>query len=76
MRHPMTEIVLSLPYDFNDPPNDAGFYEVVLNRIIDRNVHRGDTVLLSDNQGAGPAVLGRVRCLIAVVEPSPEVPDD
>ena len=64
------KVIFHLFYDFNDPPNEGGFYEVVLNPVMERLVHRGDEVTIGpgDAEDQGDPVRGRVRCLVAVVE--------
>jgi hypothetical protein len=55
--------VRAIDYDFNVPPTDSGFYEVV---VPDGFFHAGDTVVLVDD---GLRRRGRIRCLMVVVEP-------
>lgn len=70
-------LVLSLPFDFNNGKSAAGFYEVVLGAAIERNVGRGDIVnVVDDADGNVSPVRGRVRCLVAVVEPITEAASD
>ena len=57
--------VVYLPYDFNVPPNEAGYYKAV----VDETVREGDTVVLDGWADTGPRLRCRVRAVIAVLEP-------
>jgi hypothetical protein len=60
------QFTLFLDYDFNSPPNEAGFYHVLLDGHLEPMVRNGDIVSIGSE---GIRRRGRVRCLLAVVEP-------
>lgn len=64
----MTEPVVVL-YDFNDPPNDAGFYEAYIQPEQEDYIRRGDTVYLRDLSDPDVGKLCRVRAILAVLQP-------
>ena len=57
-----------LRHDFNSPPNDGGFYEVVLDDYV-QPPSVGEHVIVADDDDDGMRVGGKVRALIAIVEP-------
>lgn len=59
-------LVSHLRHDLNEPTNAAGFYSVQVPAGAD--VLAGDEVVVGDDQ---VMVRGRVRIIIAVVEPIP-----
>lgn len=64
-------VTYTLDHDFNRPTNEGGFHEVVLERQLEGLVRRGTVVRVQDREGE-PSIKGRVRCLVAVIEPLPE----
>ena len=58
---------LVLHHDYNDGTNEAGFYQEVLPSFMEGNFHTGDEVVLLEDAGEFSCV-GRIRCLIAVIE--------
>lgn len=57
--------IRKLFFDFNQGKNRGGFYEVVLDDYVEPPA-AGDEVMIGDSEGH---MRGRIRCLIAVVEP-------
>jgi hypothetical protein len=60
------EAVKQYSYDFNSPPNEAGFYQVVISEDEDHTVRRGDVVEIGEEELRRRF---RVRTLMIVVEP-------
>ncbi len=60
-----TKVVYVLDHDFNNGRNEGGYHEVLLDLAMERNVHTGDEVTVSDGE---IQLRGRVRCIVAVVE--------
>lgn len=59
------QFVRHLDHDFNRPVNEGGFHEVVLDKYVEPP-KPGDIVDVGDS---ALRQRGRVRCLVAIVEP-------
>jgi hypothetical protein len=56
-----------LEFDFNDGSTEAGFYEVVLDRVMEGMVHQDSKVTIGSRLDQ-TVRHGKVRCIIALVE--------
>lgn len=69
----LSAVVVRLDHDFNTGRNEGGFHEAVLPAFMESNFRTGDIVeLVQDGDDPAYIVRGRIRCLVAVVEPIEE----